>query len=403
MYMKCHDKLMDLTINIVCGSCGCTGHDSGCFESISVENVSLRQLYVDPALVCFDFSSGVRDIDDLDIMIDPLSVVSSSTDGPSSISICSSCQKYLKKGIRPPESLANLRWIGPVPPDLQDLTWIEELLIARAHLTGWIVRLQNRNAVAHFGLKGHIILLPQDTTKLLDLLPLPPSALLDIVRVVWVSKPVRSVDTLREHFSVRTQRVYDALLWLTQNNEDYRDVIVDYSLFQRWPPVWVAEDLLNGAGDLEDGSDEDNARIGAATEGTSDSDLEGGLLLMASAVVDIDSTTQLGPLNALQHVSLWKNDQTINVVTGNTILNDDTLPSYFTSAFPTIFPWGTGKHLDSQRNKGDLPLKKWVQLLLRNSSRCVLTHIGLANPSFKMFSKPSGICGFMLGYHSASP
>jgi len=31
----------------------------------------------------------------------------------------------------------------PILPELQDLTWMEELLIAHAHLTGRIVRLQN--------------------------------------------------------------------------------------------------------------------------------------------------------------------------------------------------------------------------------------------------------------------
>ena len=31
---------------------------------------------------------------------------------------------------RPPESLANFRWVGPVPDELKDLTWIEEGVIA---------------------------------------------------------------------------------------------------------------------------------------------------------------------------------------------------------------------------------------------------------------------------------
>ena len=35
---------------------------------------------------------------------------------------------------RPAESLANFRWVGPVPHELKELTWIEELLIARAHV-----------------------------------------------------------------------------------------------------------------------------------------------------------------------------------------------------------------------------------------------------------------------------
>ncbi|KAJ7241569.1 hypothetical protein C8J57DRAFT_990959, partial [Mycena rebaudengoi] len=35
----------------------------------------------------------------------------------------------------PMPSWANGCWIGPVPPELQSLTYVEELVIARAHRT----------------------------------------------------------------------------------------------------------------------------------------------------------------------------------------------------------------------------------------------------------------------------
>src|SRR5579859_5378489 len=135
-----------------------------------------------------------------------------------------SVTKSLQAEVLPPESLVNYRWIDPVPPELQDLTWMEELPIARAHLMGHIVYLQDRNSASHFSLKGHVILLPQDTTKLLTILPLPPSNLPDIVCIVWVGKPVRDIDRLRDYFSVRTHKVYVTLVWLTQNNENYKEV-----------------------------------------------------------------------------------------------------------------------------------------------------------------------------------
>jgi hypothetical protein len=69
-------------------------------------------------------------------------------------------------GKRRPESLANFRWVGPVPDELKDLTWIEELLVPHAHVVGRVVRLQAQNQASYFGIKGHIILLPQDTTLL---------------------------------------------------------------------------------------------------------------------------------------------------------------------------------------------------------------------------------------------
>jgi hypothetical protein len=257
---------------------------------------------------------------------------------------------------------------------------MEELLIARAHLTGRIVRLQNRNTTSHFSLKGHVILLPQDTTKLLDILPLPPSSLPNIVRIVWVGKPVRNTDRLRDYFSVRSQRVYDALLWLTQNNEDYKDMTIDRGEFECWPPIWVAENLLDLAGAVEDSVQEDDARTGIATQNPDDIEIApGGVIPMtASGIIDTSGVSQPSQLRTLQQISLHKSDQTINVLTGNNILNEDHTPSYFTAAFPTIFPWGTGKHIDPQRSQEKnkkLDFKKWIQLLLKNSSRYQTHHM----------------------------
>lgn len=83
-------------------------------------------------------------------------------------------------------------------------------------------------------------------------------------------------------------------------------------------------------------------------------------------IVDIEGVSQSNQLKALQHISLWKDDKMMNVLAGNIILNKETLPSYFTSAFPTIFPWGTGKHLDNRRmGESRLDLKRWMQLLLK--------------------------------------
>jgi hypothetical protein len=58
---------------------------------------------------------------------------------------------------------------------------------------------------------------------------------------------------------------------------------------------------------------------------------------------------------------------TINIVTGNKVLDDYHNPAYFTFAFPTLLPFGTGKHFDSRRPK-ELQLSIWVQLLLKHSS-----------------------------------
>jgi hypothetical protein len=141
---------------------------------------------------------------------------------------------------------------------------------------------------------------------------------------------------------------------------------------------------LDLAGNFDDGGQEDDSRVGIATENPDDVEMAPrDVPMTASGIIDTRGVSQPSQLCTLQQISLHKSDQMVNVVTGNNILNEDTTLSYFTSAFPTIFPWGTGKHLDlrrSQEKKEKLDFKKWIQLLLKNSLRYTpLTSIKLIN------------------------
>jgi hypothetical protein len=327
----------------------------------------LSCLKVDPrTLVPYDFSCGILALDEQNIMIDRLGIQQEDSD--SNVWLCSTCHPSVMLGKRPPESLANFRWVGPVPDELKDLTWIEELLVARAHVVGRVVRLQARNQASYFGIKGHIILLPQDTTLLLDLLPMTPASLPDVVRVVWTGKSSPDRDRLRSQFTVRRETVYNALQWLCRHNEDYRQVTINHDEFARWPPVFVASSLLDSIGRSQDSMDEDISRSGFATEEIDTAEREGDLPLTTSAILDTSEVSVSPDIATLRRLAELKNETTINVVTGSTPLTERDNPSYFTSAFPTIFPWGTGKHIHLERYD-KISLNTWTKLMLRHSSR----------------------------------
>ena len=244
-------------------------------------------------------------------------------------------------GKRPPESLANYRWVGPMPDELKNLTWIEELLIARAHVVGRVVRLQARNQTSHFAVKGHVILLPQDTTLLLNILPMTPASLPDVVRVVWTGKsaPDRDRDRIRSQFTVRREIVYNALQWLCRYNEDYRQVTINHDEFARWPPVFVATtSLLDSIGRSRDSTDEDISRSGFATEDIDTAEHDGDLPLTTSAILDTSEVSVSPDIATLRRLAELKDEITVNVVTGSTPLTERDNPSHFTSAFPTIRP-----------------------------------------------------------------
>lgn len=97
----------------------------------------------------------------------------------------------------------------PRPKEIKRPTWIEEFLITRDHLVGKVLRLQKRNTSSYFALA---IFLPQNTARLVDLLPMSPTSWADVVCVVWVGSSMLERNELEKYLHVRKQRVYDGQL-----------------------------------------------------------------------------------------------------------------------------------------------------------------------------------------------
>ena len=57
--------------------------------------------------------------------------------------VCSTCVKFLEKKKMPTLAFANSLWIREIPDELQDLTYAEQLLIARVHHNRCIVKVSS--------------------------------------------------------------------------------------------------------------------------------------------------------------------------------------------------------------------------------------------------------------------
>ncbi|KAF8218406.1 hypothetical protein L208DRAFT_1068099, partial [Tricholoma matsutake] len=79
------------------------------------------------------------------------------------LNLCSSCLSAIDKHKLPPLALANQLFLGPVPPELQDLTPIKESMIA---LYPNLSFPQNQ-----CGFHGNIIIYPQSAQKIAMMLP----------------------------------------------------------------------------------------------------------------------------------------------------------------------------------------------------------------------------------------
>jgi hypothetical protein len=365
LYARFFGAINHVVHNIVCASCGCISHQLELCEIVAVDYRPLQLLTVPVDVnIAFDFSCGVNLLDEQRILVDKQGI----TPDGQNVVLCKPCYSDLRCGRCPVRSVSNFRWVGPLPKELQDLTWLEEQLIARSHLVGKIVRLSARNASSYFAIKGHTILLPQDTTRLLDILPLSPALLPEVVRVVWTGKEAPQKSQLLAHFIVRRHKVYDALHWLYHNHDDYRHVTIDEDRWASSESTVVVTELLDSMGRVADISAEDASRSGFATEDLDTAEYEGDLPTTTSALLDINNVSvppQVGTINGLASL---KAEVTVNVVTGNRIINDYEDETFFTSAFPTLFPYGSGKHVDFRRNV-QLSLGQWAELMLKHSSR----------------------------------
>ncbi len=143
------------------------------------------------------------------------------------IHLCLICSRSLSLGNRPKFGILNglpRMDCQSYPPALADLSMAEEATIACAHPVVSILKLRPSrafNPAAYSHIKGHIVLLPQNSAPLLTLLPSPTLALHDVIRIVWTGQG-RSTDLDLQHFIlVRKQTLLDALTWLQIHNPLY--------------------------------------------------------------------------------------------------------------------------------------------------------------------------------------
>jgi len=102
--------------------------------------------------ISFDFSCGIDLLDQNHVLIDKLGITQDKR-----IYLFQGCHNQLSKDHQPSKALVNFHWVRPVPEELRDFTWIEELLIAQVHVCGSIVHLgQHNNPSSFFSIKGHV-------------------------------------------------------------------------------------------------------------------------------------------------------------------------------------------------------------------------------------------------------
>jgi hypothetical protein len=147
-------------------------------------------------------------------------------------SICNLCAKDLTKGNLPKHSLANGLWVGKVPQELQGLSYVEGLLIARIRHNRCVIQVSSGGSKLH----SNAIAFANPTPKIYKILPPPVEELDDVLAFIFTgpAQPTQD-DFKRTPLLVRRRKVTKALEWLKLNHIDYYDIDISYENINQYP------------------------------------------------------------------------------------------------------------------------------------------------------------------------
>ena len=134
--------------------------------------------------------------------------------------VCRICVSTLDTNKMPIMALANGIWIGEIPDELQNLTYVEQLLIARVWHNRCIVKVSSGMSK----MRANAISFSNPMPKIYNVLPPPVEEMDKVLAFIYTGpcKPTKA-DLLQTPLLVRCLKVFKALVWLKLNHIDYYD------------------------------------------------------------------------------------------------------------------------------------------------------------------------------------
>jgi hypothetical protein len=126
------------------------------------------------------------------------------------------------------------------PEELDDLTPVEEKLIALQSAFGYITKFtvdrKTRSGINYRKhVKGHIVVFPNKVEDLVaTVLPHPLVQTIENIHVSWSGAGKPSPADVGHLLQVRKSRVSAALLWLQRNNPLYKHIIINHDEMASW-------------------------------------------------------------------------------------------------------------------------------------------------------------------------
>lgn len=272
------------------------------------------------------------------------------------LNICASCENYLDKRTLPKYGLINELYIGKVPNELKDLTYAEELVIAKARLIGSIFKIKTGTKFNNqHKLVGNIISFPQLLDDFATILP--NYDVLKTLKVIFIGPTIPHNLNLSKLFSIDTNKIIKALKWLKENNHLYANVKIDKAskipLNSDNVPYYVLDNIIHVKTDDEYENDDEDTK-------SNDILFERFGLVNNSLNEFINDKEKLDKLQ-----SILKNEKNILIYPHEKEpISEFNNPNLLPMLYPTIFPYGYGG-FDDKIRKISLTKREQTQHFLK--------------------------------------
>jgi len=232
----------------------------------------------------------------------------------------------------------NGNWLGGVPPQLQNLTWTEKMLISHVCHNCCIVRVTSSGM---HKMSANAVFFSTPMPKIYASLPPKCEELEEVMAFIFIGPTMPTDKDFKcTPLLVRRNKVAGALEWLKLNHVDYADVDISYENLKGYsensPPV-VVDFKLSSENDLHENKEslpvnEDN-----------DNGVESGecpFVVHGLVSADIENKTarELRAI-ALKHLLNGKMLGIGHAATPESIYDN---PQLYPQIFPWLFPYGLG-------------------------------------------------------------
>ena len=266
-------------------------------------------------------------------------------------------------------------------------------MIACTRAQSWIIQLQEAGGGApnvQRGMRGHIIVFPQEPEQVLNILPPSVDEIVTLVCVIFISSSIPSKEWLRRHaqpLMICKEKVFMALVWLCMHNPFYSDITVNRVVLENLDD----QDILPVHIEVVPpsiGRDSLTSRYDGVTDNVLPyTENESSFESVVVTNVEPNAPSHVLRAVAMEHVARAGKGY-IQIPHGAKPVGDINNPSFFPLTYPTLFPYGLGAPEENHRVRRVL-LQKHIKHFLSLSDRHFQTHYSFIFTAFSVLQRRS--------------